>query len=281
MSKHDLGREEPMVLSSAGQLMHPATRRSFLRTLLAGGTVVMLPSVFTACRSGRGDNGNPLGPNVPAPVTGISFDLRSDVGIFRVVDLLEQLEGAFYTAVVASATFNSFNTDEKEVFIDLRDAEVMHREVVRAFLGAQQLPIVTGSINTTTVNAILSSKTNIITAAQTFESLGVSGLNGAGKYLQDARNLLFAGKLASVEGRHLAALRELLPPAGVNPNTAFASDETIDSNGRDIKLEAGDVLRELLETGILRAGTLANPPISNPPTAVQGVPTDNFFPVNP
>lgn len=279
MPDREREQEEPMIISSAGELMRPATRRNFFRTLFAGGTVVMLPSVFTAC--GGGDVPGTGTGTTPGPVTDISFDLRSDVGIFQIVDLLEQIEAAFYTEVVASATFNSFNTDEREVFTDLRDAEVMHREVVRAFLGTQRLPIVTGSINTTTLNTILSSKTNIITAAQTFESLGVSGLNGAGKYLQDSRNLAFAGKVASVEGRHLAALRELLPPAGVNPNTAFASDETIDSNGRDIKLEAGDVLRELMETNILRAGTLANPPISNAPTAVQGMPTDNFFPVNP
>ena len=283
MSKNDPEREDPMVPASADQLMRPGTRRGFVRTLIAGGTVVMLPTVFTACNDDDddGDDGNPLGPNVPAPVTGISFDLRTDVGIFQLVDLLEQTEAALYTAVVASPAFNSFNPDEKEVFIDLRDAEVMHSQVVRALLGNRRLPDITGSINITTLNTILSSKQNIIASARMFEHFGVSGLNGGGKYLQDARNLAFAGKLASVEARHLAALRELLPPAGVNANTAFASDETIDPNGRDIKLEAGDVLNRLLATNILMAGTLANPPISNAPTAVQGVPTENFFPPNP
>jgi hypothetical protein len=280
MSQPDPEREKTMTIASAGELMRPATRRSFVRTFAVGGTIMMLPPVFTACRGGGGGGGNPLGPNLPAPVTGISFDVRSDVGIFQIVDLLEQVEGLFYTAVVASATFNSFNTDEREVFIDLRDAEVMHREIVRAFLGNQRLPDIRGSINTATLNSMLSSKQNIITSARMFESLGVSGLNGAGKYLQDARNLAFAGKVASVEGRHLAALRELLPPAGVNANTAFASDETIDANGLDIKLEAGEILSRLLATNILVAGTLANPPISNAPTAVQGVPTPNFFPAN-
>jgi len=272
---------EKKTITSASELMRPGTRRNFVRTLCVGGTVIMLPSVLAACRGDDDDDdGNPLGPNLPAPVTGISFDVRSDVGIFRIVDLLEQVEGLFYTAVVRSATFNSFNTDEREVFTDLRDAEIMHREIVRAFLGNQRLPDIRGSINTATLNSMLSSKQNIITSARMFESLGVSGLNGAGKYLQDARNLAFAGKVASVEGRHLAALRELLPPAGVNANTAFASDETIDANGRDIKLEAGDILSRLLATNILVAGTLANPPISNAPTAVQGVPTPNFFPAN-
>ncbi len=127
---------EKKTITSASELMRPGTRRNFVRTLCVGGTVIMLPSVLAACRGDDDDDdGNPLGPNVPAPVTGISFDLRTDVGIFQIIDLLEQIEGLFYTAVVRSATFNSFNTDEREVFTDLRDAEIMHREIVRAFLG--------------------------------------------------------------------------------------------------------------------------------------------------
>ncbi|MBA3260313.1 MAG: hypothetical protein H0T68_12725, partial [Gemmatimonadales bacterium] len=85
-----------MIVHNLGELMRPATRRSFVRTLLAGGTVVMLPSVFTAC--GDDDDGG-MGPD---PVTGISFDLRTDAGIFRIVDVLEQLEGFYYTEVVTS-----------------------------------------------------------------------------------------------------------------------------------------------------------------------------------
>lgn len=271
-----MGDTDRMIIGSADELMRPRTRRSFVRTLAAGGTVVMLPSVFTACAA------NTTGPpDTPDPVTGVSFDLRSDVGIFRLVHALEQLEGAFYTAVVASPIFASFSAEEREVFVDLRDVEIIHREFVRTALGSQALPDLTGSINTTTLGSILSSRASILTASRTFESLGVSGLNGAGKYIQDSRNLLVAGKFASVEARHLAALRELAPPAGVDANTAFASDETIDSNGLDIKLEAGAVLDRLAATNILRAGTLATPPISNAPTPTQGMPTPNFFPANP
>jgi hypothetical protein len=280
MSKRDPDRGEPMVVASAGELMFPATRRNFLRTLMAGGSVMLLPSVFTAC-SDDGDD-NPLGPGtIPDPVTGVSFDLRSDVGIFRLLHLNEQLEAAFYTAVVSSGTFSCFSADERELFIDLRNTEVIHREFVRTALGSQALPDIRGSINLNTLNNILSSRVNIITASRLFEHLGVSALNGAGKYLQDARNLLVAGKFASVEARHAAALRDVLPPAGVNANTAFAGDDIIDANGRDVKLEAGAVLDRVAATGILMAGTLANPPIAAAPTATQGVPTADFFPTTP
>ncbi|MEW5927057.1 MAG: ferritin-like domain-containing protein [Gemmatimonadota bacterium] len=281
MPIRDGRRDEPMVIAAAGELMRPATRRSFVRNLFAGGTVLMLPTVFVACDGDDDDDGgNPLGPT-PDPVTGVSFDLRSDVGIFRLVHTLEQLEGAFYTAVVASSTFSTFSAEERELFTDLRDVEVIHREFLRTALGAQAVPDLRGSINTATLNSILSSKANIINTARMFEHIGVAGLNGAGKYLQDARNLLLAGKFASVEARHAAALRDIAPPAGQNPNTAFAGDDIIDANGRDVKLEAGAVLERVAATNLLRAGTLASPPISSAPTPAQGVPTADFFPANP
>lgn len=282
MAKEEPVRGEPMVIASAGELMLPRTRRGFVRTLLAGGTVMMLPGVFTACDDDGGNGGNPLGPGpVPDPVTGVSFDLRSDVGIFRLVHTLEQLEGAFYTAVVASGTFDSFSAPERELFVDLRNVEVIHREFVRTALGSQAVPDIRGSIDRGVLDQILSSRESIINTARLFEHIGVAGLNGAGKYLQDARNLLLAGKFASVEARHAAALRDIMPPAGVNANTAFAGDDIIDANGRDVKLEAGAVLGRVAATGLLRAGTLANPPITAAPTAAQGVPTPDFFPANP
>lgn len=279
MAKEEPARGEPFVISSAGELMLPSTRRGFVRTLLAGGTVMMLPTVFTACDD-DGD-GNPLGPDIPDPVTGVSFDLRSDVGIFRLVHTLEQLEGAFYTAVVASDAFDRFSAEERELFVDLRNTEVIHREFVRTALGSQAVPDIRGSIDENVLEQILSSRQSIVNTARTFEHIGVAGLNGAGKYIQDARNLLLAGKFVSVEARHAAALRDIAPPAGQNPSTAFAGDDIIDTNGRDVKLEAGAVLARVAATGLLRAGTLANPPITAAPTATQGVPTPDFFPANP
>jgi hypothetical protein len=278
MSNRDAERDEPMVIASASELMFAGTRRSFLGKLFAGGTVLLLPSVFTGCDDDDGDGNNPLGPGVPDPVTGVSFDLRTDVGIFQLVHTLEHLEAAFYTAVVSSPVFQSFSPAEQEVLVDIRDAEVIHREFLTAALGAQAIPDIRGSINQTRLNQILELRGNVLAVAKTFENLGVAGLNGAGKYLQDPRNLLLAGKFASVEARHAAALLDMAPPAGQNANTAFAGDFIIDANGRDVKLEAGAVIARVASTGILAAGTLAAAPISNGPTPAQGVPTDDLFP---
>ena len=259
-------------------LRQPTSRRGFVRMLGAGSVAVALPAVLTSC----GDDGDSVGPGGRGrPVTGVSFDLRSDAGFLRLVQVLEEVEAFFYTAVVASSNFNSFfPAEERELFVDLRDAEIIHLEVVRAGLGSQAVPSLAGSINKTTLTSLLSSRESIIKAARGFETLGVSGLNGSGKYLQDARNLLFAGKIVSVEGRHLAALRDISVPGG-NANTAFASDDTIDAMGRDIKLEAGEIIARAAATNILLPNTLAAQPISFQPTAVQGVPTPSFITPTP
>ncbi len=252
----------------------PTSRRGFVRTLGAGGVAVALPGVLMSC-----DHDDIVDPG--SPVTGVSFDLRTDAGFLRLVQVLEEVEAFFYTAVVASSNFNSFfPAEERELFVDLRDAEIIHLEVVRAGLGPQAVPSLAGSVNMATLTSLLSSRTSIVAAARGFETLGVSGLNGSGKYLQDARNLLFAGKVVSVEGRHLAALRDISIPAGT-ANTAFASDDTIDAMGRDIKLEAGDIIARAVATNFLLPNTLAAQPISFQPSPAQGVPTANFITPTP
>ncbi len=277
MAKQNMESEGTMILGNLGELMSPRTRRTFVRTLLAGGTVVMLPSVFTAC--GDDDDGG-MGPD---PVTGISFDLRTDAGIFRIVDVLEQLEGFYYTEVVTSPNFASFfSPEEQELFIDLRDAEIVHREFVREALGPMRVPDVTGSINRARLDELLSSRENIVKTARNFEHTGVSGLNGASKFIQDQRNLQTTRNFATVEGRHAAALLDIpLAQGGAVANTDFAGNNVVDPTGRDVKVEADEprgVFDRVAAIGLLQPGTLATPPVSNPPAPTQGAPTPSFPP---
>ena len=277
MAKQQHDQDEPLVIGDATALLFAGTRRSFLRKLMAGGTVLMMPSFFTACDDDD-DNDNPLGPT-PDPVTGLTLDLRSDVGIFRLTHVHEQVEAAFYTAVVASSNFPSmFSAEERELLVDLRNVEIIHREFIGAVLGAQAVPDLRGSINQATLNTILSSRANILTTAKMLEHTGLAALNGSGKYITDARNLLVSGKLASVEARHAAALRDVMPPSGVSANTAFAGDDIIDANGRDVKAEPQTALQRDLSSGLVLAGTFASTPITAGPTATQGVPTPDALP---
>lgn len=276
MAARDGARQDTMIISNLGELMCPGTRRNFLRTLLAGGTAILMPSVLTGCGD---DNGVE-----PGQTTGLSFDLRTDGGIFRIVDLLELLEGFYYTEVVRSSNFSAFfSPEEQELFVDLRDAEIVHREFVREVLGAMKIPDVTmGSINTDRLSLLLSSRENIIKTARNFEHTGISGLNGASKFLSDRRNLQTTRNFATVEGRHAAALLDIpLARGGMVGNTDFAGALVIDSNGLDVKVEADDargVFFRVASIGLLKAGTLADPPVTNPPNPDKGAPTPSFPP---
>jgi Ferritin-like domain len=282
MSDHDREREESLVIASADELLRPATRRKFVRMLGVGGSIVMLPSIFGACD----DDDDPVNPQSPPasppppPAGSVVLDLRTDVGIFQLVQIQEVVEATFYSAVVGATNFSTLFTsaDERELLTDLRNVEVIHRAAVEAALGAQKLPDFTAQFNMTTINGFLASRESIVNTARLLETQGLAALNGAAKYIKRAENLLLAGKAASVEGRHLAALRDIAPvPAGTTANTAFAGDDTIDSNGRDVKLEATTVLARVKAANIFNTA-FANSISLTAPTAAQGTATTDYFP---
>ena len=275
MSDHDRAssRERELVVASAGELLHPATRRSFLRMLGIGGSIVLLPSMFGACD----DDDEPTGTGNGDPIT---LDLRTDVGIFRLVQIQEVVESTFYTAVVGAANFSTLfsSADERELFTDIRNVEVIHRRFVETALGAQALPDFSSQLNQAVVSQALSSRDNIVMTARMLGSQGLAALNGAGKYLKNANNLLAAGKVSSVEARHLAALRDIPPvPSGTSADTAFAGDDTIDSNGRDVKLEATAVLARVDAANIFNEAFEDRLSLTAP-TAEQGTASTDFFP---
>ena len=166
-----------MVVGSADELWKASTRRGFLKMLGIGGTIVMLPSVFEAC-DGYGPITAPGGSTSGSGA--VQLDLSNDFGILNYAYALEQLEAAFYTAVAGSSAFSSFNAEQKEVFQDLQNHEVIHREFFKAALGSHAIGML--ALNTANVSASLASTTTILKTAEAFEDLGVSAYNGAGKY---------------------------------------------------------------------------------------------------
>ncbi len=262
-----LERRKELVITSPEQLMRVSTRRDFLKVLGIGGTLVMLPAVFAACD----DDSSSI--TQPTPTT-VTLNLSNDIGILNFAYTLEQLEAAFYTAVVASTPFSSFNAEQQEIFYDLRNHEVIHREFLRAALGGNAIG--TLNLNSTTVNATLTSRDVILRNAEMFEDLGVAAYNGAGKYLQSADFLTAAGKIVSVEARHAAAIRDLRESLGVSggeaAGTRFAGDSVVLASGSfaglDVKLEPGAVASRVIATGIV-ADSLS---IGTQPATKSGTP---------
>ncbi len=240
--------ERTVVVKDAAALASASTRRSFLRALGTGGTIVLLPSVFAACD----ESGNFVSPEVQSRFGGgataggagsaVTLDLTTDIGIFNYAFALEQLEAAFYSQVTSAANFSTLftNADEREVLTDITNDEVTHRQFLATALGSAGIPALTVNFGTA-----LGSRTTILETARTFEDLGVAAYNGAGKYLRNANNLLVAGKIVSVEARHAAALRDIV--AG-STGTAFADLAALtalgasQANALDGALEPAQVL---------------------------------------
>lgn len=250
-----------VVIDRPEDLWRVSTRRTFVKLLGLGGTIVLMPAVFEACSK---DSTSPT----PTPSGGVALDLSNDTGILNYAYALEQLEAGFYTAVVGAAVFGSFNAEQQEVLTDLRNHEVVHREFFRKALGANAIPDL--ALNMATVTAALATTASILKTSEAFEDLGVSAYNGAGKYLTNPDYLTAAGKIVSVEARHAAAIRDIRESLGVSggvaAGTRFAGDDIVQPSGTyqglDVKLEPSAVLSRVVATQFVATSVTisANPP---------------------
>ena len=215
-----LKKQESIPLSGS---MH---RRKFLGYI--GGTAAAA-TVIAACNHSNDYTGSLEATN------GVSqtVDLGSgDIGILNYAYALEQLEAAFYTQVIIHK-YSGITPGEASLLTDIRDHEVAHREFFKAALGSAAIPAL--NVNFSSID--FSSRDSVLGTAKTFEDLGVSAYNGAGKLIKDANYLLVAGKIVSVEARHAAYIRDLITYG------SFASSNIIDSNGLDQANPPGVVLK--------------------------------------
>lgn len=194
-----------VVVESASSLGSLSTRRRFLRTLSLGGSIILMPTVLAAC----GDDDNLTEP-VPDPdpdpqPEAVTIDLSTDTGVLNFAYALEQLEAAYYTQVTGSF-FAGATTDEQSVLNDLRDHEIVHRELFLAALGADAIPGLTPTFD----SVDFGDRMSVLATARTFEDLGVAAYNGAGAALSNPDFLAVAGKIVSVEARHASVIRTLL-----------------------------------------------------------------------
>jgi len=146
-----------------------------------------------------------------------------DFGILNYAYALEQLEAAFYAAVIAGGYFANASAEKKIIMGDLEKHERAHREFFKAALGNAAI----GNLEVDFSSINFGDRMSVLNAAKTFEDLGVAAYNGAGQFIESVDYLLIAGKIVSVEARHAAALRDLINPGSAD----FAGDDLIDANG--------------------------------------------------
>jgi hypothetical protein len=233
-----------------------------------GGSIVLLPTLFAACDDD--DEDDDTGTN---PGGGVTLNLTTDTGILNYAYALEQLEAAFYTAVLAAPAFAGFSANEKEVLQDLQQHEVAHREFFKSVLGDARIGNL--ALDTAAVNAALASQDSILRAAETFEDLGVAAYNGAGKYIASADNLLLAGKIVSVEARHAAAIRDIRDirnNGNGGTGVRFAGADVVNAQGLDVKAEPSAVL--LRADPFITTAVTITAPTRTPATENQLPPTN-------
>ncbi len=142
-----------------------------------------------------------------------------DVNVLNYAYALEQLEAAFYTQVIMTP-YSGINGYERTILSDIRDHEIVHRELFKAALGKAAIPGRTP--NFSSIN--FGSRASVLGTARVFEAVGVSAYNGAGRFITNPDYLTLAGKIVSVEARHTSIISEML-----NPQTSsFAGDDIVD-----------------------------------------------------
>jgi len=160
-----------------------------------------------------------------------------DVGILNYAYTIEQLEAAFYIAVLDSQ-YSGMTHEERQILADLCNHEVAHRDWFKAAITGAAPDDVIPDLTFNFDSIDFSNRDSVLRTAQAFEDGGVSAYNGAGQLIENPDFLLQAGKIVSVEARHAAAIRSLI----ADSNTSFAGDDIIDDNGLEMTRTTDEVI---------------------------------------
>lgn len=224
-TRHEPRDTSPDGGSGAWRDAMESSRLDFLR-LTGGGALAAV--VLAACED------DPIIPDTDPDIANLG---TGNVAVLNYAYALEQLEAAFYIQVVDSF-YSGATSDEQQLLADLRDHEVAHRDFFAAALGSNA--IIDLEVDFSSID--FGSRDSVLGTAQTFEDLGVSAYNGAGRLFTDDADgqafLTVAGKIVSVEARHAAAIRSTFR----SDPRAFAGDDTVDANGLDVLRSPAEVL---------------------------------------
>ena len=228
------------VVEASSQKSTSNSRRKFIK--MSGLGIAGTSFLLYGCSEEEFDPGadpNMPGPD-PNPDPDAVFDLGSgDVGILNYAFALEQLEAAFYTQVRAGGYYDRAPQEEKDLFDDLYNHEVIHRDFFKAAItGAVGEENTLPDLEFDVSSIDFDDRTSVLNTALLLEDTGVGAYNGAGNRIADATYLTLAGKIVSVEARHASAIRSLIDPTG----GYFAGDDVVDEDGLDLATDPSDVL---------------------------------------
>jgi hypothetical protein len=174
-------------------------RRTFLR--LSGASAASAALVLAGCSTDT-----PTPTTVDATIFAVRSGTQStDIGFLNYLYVLAQITSAVYQKVV-DAPPADFTTSDKDFFSDIRDHEVVHRELLKYALGTTNalpiFPLVLTSLTLTT-------RTGVLAAARQLEDLAAAAYPSVIPLMTDAtyRDLLL--KMSTVYARHSTLVRDL------------------------------------------------------------------------
>ena len=194
------------------------SRRTLLKWAVVGVGTAMLTTVPNALMAQNMGNMKMLTFNA------------DDIGILNFALLLEELEAAFYPAVIKSGKITA--PKEIDYLTALGNHEATHVRFLRDVLGNKVLFQTSDlSLNQKGLDALLVDRTKILNTAVTLEDLGVHAYNGAGPSLTNPTYILAAGSIVSVEARHAAGVRAILG----RPSTETDNDRLVQNSDLSAK----------------------------------------------
>ena len=199
--------EGPIVIDNLASLRSLTSRRDFLRAVAMGGAVVLSGGLLAGCEDSS-NTGGLTGPGTGATLT-LDF-AKGDVALFQYLFLLEQLEADFYRRVVANFPSSDFKSADKLVLTDIGNHESVHRDVIGALLGGDGAFRIAPLYESLTFRV----RADTLAYAKDVEDLVLGACAGVAPYFADSSNLALVTRLASVEARHSAAIRDLISPLG-------------------------------------------------------------------
>ena len=157
-----------------------------------------------------------------------------DAGLINYLNIIEQVQAGFYAQAVSTSYLN-ITVSEYTCFTDLRDQAIAHRDYWNTLAGANAINKIVLDLSPVTFADRTSTLINAITLAE----LAVAAYNGTAQLFSNTDYILTAGKIATVQARRGAYMRDLLS------YNSFANSPAVNSNGLDLVSNPQNVMGSL------------------------------------
>jgi hypothetical protein len=142
-----------------------------------------------------------------------------DIGLLNYLYVIKQVTAAFWAQAVVTPYYG-ITKSESDLQPDLRDQEVAHREFLKTMLGKQNL----GTVVPIMSAVIFADKTSFLNNAIILEDLNTAAYNGAVGLFTDTSYVSVIAKMASVDARHAAYVRNILTANALGDGAAVGTN---------------------------------------------------------